>query len=179
MIDHITSAFWIFLPAGIANMAPPLANKIPGLNQWKTPLDFGKNWHGKRVFGDNKTWRGVTTGILVAGLVGGLQYNLLKSDVSSVDTIILGALFGMILGFGALAGDAVESFFKRRAHVKPGHSWFPFDQLDYIVGGLLAISPFIVHVPLAVVVWIFLLYFGLHLAVSYIGHWLGFKDQPI
>jgi CDP-2,3-bis-(O-geranylgeranyl)-sn-glycerol synthase len=82
------------------------------------------------------------------------------------------------MGAGALIGDALESFFKRRAHVKPGHSWFPFDQLDYIVGGLVFLYPF-ARPSFAVVLWILFLYFGLHLIVSYIGYKLGFKNKPI
>jgi hypothetical protein len=38
-------ALWFFLPAGVANAAPVFANKIPVLNRWKTPMDFGKSYN--------------------------------------------------------------------------------------------------------------------------------------
>ena len=38
--------------------------------------------------------------------------------------------------FGALLGDIVESFFKRRVGRKRGENWIPFDQLDFILGVL-------------------------------------------
>ena len=61
-------ALWFFLPAGLANGAPVIANKVPLINKWITPLDFGKTWGGKRIFGSNKTWRG----LVVGGLTGGV-----------------------------------------------------------------------------------------------------------
>jgi len=38
---------------------------------------------------------------------------------------------------GALLGDIVESFFKRRMGKERGEDWIPFDQLDFVVGALL------------------------------------------
>ena len=36
--------------------------------------------------------------------------------------------------FGALLGDIIESFFKRRIGKKRGEDWIPFDQIDFILG---------------------------------------------
>ncbi len=177
-MNHIIEAFWLFLPAGIANMTPPLANKIPFLKNWKTPLDFGFKWGGQSLFGNNKTWRGLVTGTAAGAIVAGLQYSLISDHYNGFTTVAISMILGAIMGVGALVGDAGESFFKRRAGVKPGDSWFPFDQTDYIIGGLIAIYPF-VKPGLAVILWIFAIYFGLHLVVSYIGFRLGFKDKPI
>ena len=66
-------ALWFFLPAGVANMAPVFADKIPALRNWTLPLDFGHKFHGKRIFGDNKTWRGLLLGIVLSTVVLGLQ----------------------------------------------------------------------------------------------------------
>ena len=38
--------------------------------------------------------------------------------------------------FGALFGDIIESFFKRRMGRNRGEDWIPFDQLDFILGVL-------------------------------------------
>jgi CDP-2,3-bis-(O-geranylgeranyl)-sn-glycerol synthase len=38
--------------------------------------------------------------------------------------------------FGALLGDIIESFFKRRVGRKRGEDWIPFDQIDFILGVL-------------------------------------------
>ena len=173
MNDYI-AALLFFLPAGLANMTPPIANKIQPLNQWKTPLDLGKTWRGKRLLGDNKTWRG-----LVSGTVVGAISALIISRLNTNTVVTIPPLYvGMLLGFGALAGDAIESFFKRQLGFKPGKPWFPFDQIDYIVGALLIIMPF-VSLPLWAIITIIIVYFGLHLLTAYLGYLLKLKDGPI
>lgn len=169
------AAFWFFLPAGIANVAPLFACRLPFIKDWDTPIDFGKSYKGKRVFGANKTWRGLLFGTFVAAIIGLIQYRVITSSVESTSYIIAATA---AMGFGALAGDAIESFFKRQTGVKPGEKWFPFDQIDYIVGGLLCVSLF-VDLSLAQVLRISILYFGLHLVFSYIGYLIGFKKTPI
>lgn len=45
---------FFFLPAGLSNMAPVLINKVPVINRWNTPLDFGKSYKGERILGKTK-----------------------------------------------------------------------------------------------------------------------------
>ncbi len=124
----------LFLPAGFANMTPPLLKKINFLAE---PIDFGKKFRGKRIFGDHKTWRGLIFGIIVAIAICWAQrllyphfaeYSLL--DYQNINVNVL----GFVLGFGALGGDIVKSFFKRQIGVAPGKTWIIFDQIDWIVG---------------------------------------------
>jgi len=165
-----------FLPAGIANLSPVLANKIPLLNRWRTPLDFGLRFRGKRILGDHKTWRGLVFGTLLAGSTGLIIYPFIH--VTNYDGAQYAFLLGSLLGLGALLGDAIESFIKRRLNVPPGKSWFPYDQIDYIIGGLLIVMPF-VQLTFGSIVTIFVAYFGLHLLFAYIGFQLGLKDKPM
>lgn len=172
-MDNLWLAYIFFLPAGLANAAPVIANRIPVLNRWTTPLDFGMKYRGQPIFGANKSWRGVLSGVLVGMLLGVLFFPWLGA-LDHVNHAILGGA----LGLGALIGDAVESFLKRRFGVKPGESWFPFDQIDYILGGLLFSLPFIRLRPVEYGV-IAILYFCLHLAGSYVGYLLHLKSKPI
>jgi CDP-2,3-bis-(O-geranylgeranyl)-sn-glycerol synthase len=150
VFKDILFALWFFLPAGVANATPIFMAKLPVLRDWNAPIDLGKSYRGKRILGDHKTWRGLITGILAATLTLWLQqlavrhYGWAKTLTSDVDyatlpTLVLGPLFG----FGALAGDAIESFFKRQRGTPPGQGWFPFDQTDYIIGGAIATAPFV------------------------------------
>jgi CDP-2,3-bis-(O-geranylgeranyl)-sn-glycerol synthase len=174
VIENIFLAIWFFLPAGVANATPVVANKIPVLKNWKTPLDFGRSYKGIRVLGPNKTWRGLLTGTIIAGVVALLQFTAHNNGGTWLGAFGLGALMGL----GALTGDAIESFIKRQRGVPAGHSWFPFDQIDYIIGGLLIIYPF-TRLPLHIIALIFVSFFGLHLLVAYIGYLLHLKDRPI
>ena len=169
------AAFWFFVPAGVANFAPLFAARSPILRHWNTPMDMGATYKGEPVFGKNKTWRGLVFGTVAAAFIGFLQYRVITFSVESI-WFILGVTAAM--GFGALVGDAVESFFKRQAGVKPGEKWFPFDQIDYIIGGLLFSAPFVNLSP-GDVARIFILFFGLHLVFSYIAYLIGWKKSAI
>lgn len=174
-MNNVLFALLFFLPAGFANAAPPLINKVPLINRWKTPLDFGMTVRGQRMFGKNKTWRGLISGMLISGITAWLLYPYLGTDTgNTLSHFIIGAS----LGFGALLGDAIESFFKRQIGIPSGSSWIVFDQIDYVVGAILFSLPF-VRLNLIDYVFVVITYFCLHFIVSYIGYVLGFKEKPI
>lgn len=185
ILHELFFAIWFFLPAGVANMMPIFAARWPVLRQYDQPIDFGKSWRGKRIFGAHKTWRGLLVGMLFATLTLWLQVLLVQHvsfianltnqvEYASLPVLVLGPLFG----FGALAGDCIESFFKRQRGTAPGDGWFPFDQTDYIIGGALATMPFvqltILEYVLLIVTWLVV-----HVVASYIGYLLGVKSKPI
>jgi len=135
----IAQAFWLILPAYIANASAVLVGG-------GTPIDFGKKYKdGKRILGDGKTWRGLFIGTLV-GMIGGFGLSVLAFYINKIDpsyiTISNFAGFPLMIPiifsicFGALLGDIIESFFKRRIGRKRGEDWIPFDQLDFILGVL-------------------------------------------
>ena len=169
-------AFFFFLPAGLSNMAPVLINKVPVINRWNTPLDFGKSYKGERIFGQNKTWRGLVSGVVFAGIIASLVATFYYD--ASPDYFRHLVIRGMLMGFGALAGDAIESFFKRQSGIAAGSSWFPFDQTDYIVGGLV-MSLFVSAWDTKLFLVVILEYFGLHLFTSYLAFKMKLKDKPI
>jgi hypothetical protein len=65
MIRDILFVIWFFLPAGLANVAPIFAAKLPYLKTLTFPLDGYITFRGKRLLGEHKTLRGVISGILV------------------------------------------------------------------------------------------------------------------
>jgi CDP-2,3-bis-(O-geranylgeranyl)-sn-glycerol synthase len=178
-------ALWFFLPAGMANVMPILAAKIPALRRFDAPIDGGATFRGKRVFGPHKTWRGLVSGIIAGTATLALQqylvgeFSWLRDLTSQVDyqhlpTLIMGPLFAI----GALGGDAIESFFKRQRGVAPGKGWFPFDQTDYIIGGAIATMPF---VSLSILQYALLLgiWLVVHVVSTIAGYFLGLKNSPI
>ena len=137
--EIVIQALWLVIPAYIANASALL---IGG----GTPIDFGKNWKdGKRILGDGKTWRGLISGAFV-GITGGFGLSVVArfATLNGFDFLGLNDFTGFplmipIIGsicFGALFGDIIESFFKRRAGKKRGEDWIPFDQIDFILGVL-------------------------------------------
>lgn len=185
IIQESFFALWFFLPAGIANMMPIFAARWPVLKNWEFPMDFGLHFRGKRVFGSHKTVRGLVVGIIFATLTLWLQQLAYENigwvtdwvahvNYSALNVFVLGPLFAI----GALLGDAIKSFFKRQVGVPPGETWFPFDQVDYIIGGAIATWAF---VPLSFKQYALLifLWFFLHLIATTVGYLTGLKDKPI
>lgn len=185
MFSEILFALWFLLPAAFANVAPIFSAATPGLKRWQTPMDGGFSFRNKRLLGDNKTWRGFISGIVAATFTLWLQQLAFQQyewaqaisgniEYNALPTLLLGPLFGI----GALGGDAVESFLKRQRGVDPGHSWFPFDQIDYVIGGIIVTLPFIIlslrQYLLMAAVWTLI-----HLLASYIGWKVGLKKKPI
>lgn len=185
MLSDILFALWFFLPAGAANLVPVFAAHIPAIKKFDAPIDAGRMFRGKRIFGEHKTWRGMITGIIVGTLVLALQQYLFAEfswvrsfagevDYSTLPTLLMGPLFAI----GALGGDAIESFFKRQRGIAPGNGWFPFDQTDFIIGGAIATMPF-VTLGIWQYAWLLILWLGVHVISTVIGYFLGFKKTLI
>lgn len=183
MIKIIT-LIWLFLPAGIANMAPIFASKIPWLSKLNFPLDFNRKIGGKRILGDHKTIRGLISGILFGIAAVYVQKQLFLS-YEILQTVSLlhypeqnTLLLGTLLGAGALIGDAAKSFFKRRLNIPSGKSWFPFDQIDYIIGAAIFVTPLIILSVLEYL-QIMIIFVILHVLITYVGYLLKLKKDPI
>jgi len=157
---------YLMIPAYVANMAPVIAKRLP----WNYPMDFGLSIGGKRIFGDHKTWKGFIIGVSIAVIAG---YIMSKTywpfNFSALQ-------WSALAGAGALLGDALKSFFKRRVGIKPGHPWIPFDEIDYSVGALALGS--IVFFPgwLNAVLVIFISAIG-HIAVNHTAYYLKIRDE--
>ena len=139
----IIQAFWIIIPAYVANASALL---IGG----KTPIDFGKTYKdGKRILGDGKTWNGFITG----GVIGVTAGFAIATAAPYINQILADNELGFLtisdfegfpfmiplilsITYGALLGDIIESFFKRRRGIDRGKDWIPFDQIDFILGVL-------------------------------------------
>ena len=99
LLTWFAETVYIYLPAYIANATPVVLSG-------DGPLDKGKNWvDGKPLFGNHKTLRGTISGLAAGFLIGLIQGSPLKAALLSI---------------GAIGGDLIVSFFKRRANLKPG-----------------------------------------------------------
>lgn len=132
----LLKALWFMIPSYLANATPVLVYRIKFLG---IPVDFGKKFRGKRIFGDHKTWRGLFFGVLFGTIVAIIQYYLaIIPFIREITVIPLNLTtfieYGALISAGALTGDLVESFFKRQIGIKPGKDWPVFDQYDFIIG---------------------------------------------
>ena len=147
----------------IANGAPIIAAVVCG--DWGArPVDGGRRWaDGRRLLGDAKTWRGVA----LAPLATGLGAVLLDWP----------AMLGVVIGGGAMLGDLLSSFVKRRLGVPTSGMSLGLDQIPEAMVPLLAVAdafalswPDIVATVAGFIV--------LELALSRVLYRFGIRDRP-
>ena len=144
------------------------ANAVPVLAGGGRPLDWGKNFFdGKPILGKNKTFRGFFFGWFI-GLMVGL-----------VETMLFGypLLFSVLSPLGALMGDLVGAFLKRRLNIAPGGLLPVIDQIDFVVGALLF------SLPLSMIYWelavaVILITPPIHLFTNFLAYKLKLKNDP-
>lgn len=142
----ILISLYFFLPAYIANAAPVLFKWLP----------LGQKPISEKHLGSHKTYRGFIVGFFAALVILTVQYFVSTSsyaptllpysllhyaDFTTTDILLYAFLFGT----GSLFGDSAKSYFKRLIKIKPGRPFIPFDQIDFILGALLFLSP--VYLP--------------------------------
>lgn len=185
IVDLFIALVAFILPAYFGNMAPVFVGGGP-------PMDGGRLWKDKRrILGPGKTWRGFFGGIAVAAIVGaviglaglydeklaenGILNNILEVSVL-LEPVLIGLLLGFLQGLGALVGDAVGSFIKRRKNIERGGPLWGFDQLGFVVLAMLFVYPFYAW-PIEYLVIIPVTFF-VHLGANATGYVLGLKDVP-
>lgn len=181
MWDLVTQTLYLFLPAYAANMAPVVAKRF---NVWPSlarPLDGGRMLGAQPLLGEHKTVRGLLFG-LTAGIVVALfqRWGVERSDLlgalsSGPHETVPPLLWGSALGGGALLGDLVKSFIKRRFGIPPGQRWFPWDQVDLILGAII-LGRLVYPLPLAVMVTALVLTPLLGLVVNIGAYFLSVKE---
>lgn len=115
----MAESIYTYLPAYLANAAPVLCGG-------GKPIDGGRTWRdGRPLLGSHKTVRGTLSGIAVGTAVGLIQ---------------LAPLRGLLLSIGAVSGDIIVSFVKRRLGMKPGDPFPVADQLGFIVAAMALVS---------------------------------------
>ena len=75
----------------------------------------------------------------------------------------------------AMGGDAAKSFAKRRLGIAPGKPWFPWDQVDFVLGALILVGGR-AALSWADVAIILLLSAAGHVLVSHAAYWIGVRD---
>ncbi|MBI5226749.1 CDP-2,3-bis-(O-geranylgeranyl)-sn-glycerol synthase [Candidatus Micrarchaeota archaeon] len=174
MMDWLQLLAFI-LPAYVSNGIPVL---FPG----RTPIDLGqKHDDGNRFFGPGKTIRGFIAGVLV-GTLSGVLLAWIWPAFLPVLSFNEKAELSFLLAFGAMAGDLLGSFLKRRLHVPPGAKIRFLDQIPFVVIALqLALLAF-PQLASAIGLWgfAFLIVFTviIHRVVNFIAFKAGLKRVP-
>ncbi len=186
-VASAAAVLWLLLPAYVASaLAPFSRGRGP-------PMDFGRMWplDGRRILGASKSWSGyllgsglaVPIGLLEAGLILAAPPNLavvprLASSVVAAIPVVA------LISFGAMAGDALGSFAKRRLDVPSGGRAILLDQLPFVllpIGLGLGVDRSLfgpVFLTWDGLFWLLVFTLGLHTAFNWLGYAVGLKEVP-
>jgi CDP-2,3-bis-(O-geranylgeranyl)-sn-glycerol synthase len=157
-------------------MAPPIAKRLGVLKSLARPLDFDKKFFRKPILGSHKTWRGAILAFFVGFLSALIQRFLYNFDffkkLSIIDYSKINIfLFAFLISIGAIFGDLIFAFIKRRIGLEPGAPFVPFDQINYVLGSFLFLQPYL-NLDLKIWLTILVLTFFLHLIFNRLGYHL-------
>jgi len=186
-LSSLMGVLWVLTPCYVASA---LATLPRGRGP---PMDFGHVWagDGRRIFGPSKTWSGFLFGGFVAMPFGLIEAGLILAAPPPwqlvpqfAPTLLEAVPVVALLTFGAMLGDALGSFIKRRLGRESGARTLLLDQLPFVllpIGVGFVVDPAL-FVPVFFNAWglLWLLFFtlGLHTLFNWIGYKAGLKKVP-
>ncbi|HVE84003.1 MAG TPA: CDP-archaeol synthase [Myxococcales bacterium] len=183
-------AFFLLLSFALAGVAQTWWFKSPHSERFAIPLDGGRTFRGRPIFGANKTWKGFVVMVPATALAFLIVGTLARSLPVGRGLWPLSpagyAWLGAVASIGFMAGELPNSFVKRQLQIAPGGAplsrgarciCFAADRFDSILGMLLALS---LAVPAAWQVWVLVLCLGpgIHWLFNVALFLLGVKARP-
>ncbi len=183
----VWDALWVVAPVLGAYVAHAPVLRFDLLRVLAVPLDGGLTLRGRRIFGANKTLRGVVVmfGGVVATTLLAAQSPTWASHWPPPLRMHPG-VYAALLGLGFVAGELPNSFLKRQLGIQPGaqrRSPFGvaltiFDQADFVPGIWLALAPLWLMPPAQALV-LFTVAVVAHLLINVIGYAIGARKTWI
>lgn len=152
------------------------------------PLDFRLTYRKRRLFGENKTLRGLIIFSFGTALLFSLQAVVLHKvpDFRSLEILnysqVSPPFMGFLMGMAAMLSELPNSFFKRQLGISPGTAgsgiWLPIfyvvDQIDVLAGLWLVLS-FVMPITLSHILISIVFIFITHQVITVIGYVLGMR----
>jgi hypothetical protein len=191
LVREILGTAYLLLPLLGGAAVHGICMKYGWLAFLARPMDGGRCYRGRPLFGHSKTFRGPVLVAVGAAAVFTLQCRLLHrldgiASIELVDyTAFPGWWFGVFAGAIAELSELPNSFVKRRLGIEAGGTtggllgmlFYLWDQLDVLIGFWLVMAlvvpptPFRVGVSLAIVATI-------HPLLTLVGYLLGIRPTP-
>jgi CDP-archaeol synthase len=149
------------------------------------PLDFNLKFRGYRLFGENKTLRGLVAAGIGTAFFMAAQNELLYGQPPLIPleySTINPWLFGFAFGSFSMLSELPNSFAKRQLGIPPGKAakgiWLPvfffLDQVDLLVGCWLLLAT-VTDVTICRVAVSIIFIFVAHLLITVMGYFLGMR----
>ncbi|MBD0372473.1 MAG: CDP-archaeol synthase [Pyrinomonadaceae bacterium] len=190
-MKELLSISYLFSPLLLGLTAHGLCIKFNWLSFLCSPVDRRRTFRGKRIFGPNKTYRGIVAVGLGAAIGFGLQAIFFHrfAQIRSIEllhyTLPEATLLGFVFGAAAMLSELPNSFIKRQLDIAPGNMasgttaliFYAFDQIDFLVGAWLVLALFI-SVTFGRVLWSLVFLFISHQIITTVGYSLGMRSTP-
>jgi len=187
-MKEFLSLAYLFLPLLVGLALHGFCIKYDTLAFLYRPIDRGRSYRGKRIFGDNKTYRGVAVVSLGTAIGFGLQSLLLHRIASIRDIELFDYAFfksvalGAAVGVAAMLSELPNSFIKRQFEIAPGNAakgwkgmvFYIYDQIDFLLGSWLVLA-IVVPVTAGRVLFSAGLLLVAHQLMSSVGYALGMR----
>jgi CDP-2,3-bis-(O-geranylgeranyl)-sn-glycerol synthase len=154
---------YIAIPTYVANSAPVVFGGGPPIDRGRAFID------GRQLLGSHKTVKGFVCGLVLGSLAAFAEAILFGNPTL--------ALAGTFACLGALLGDLAGAFVKRRLNIPPGNPLPVLDQLDFILGALLFVSP-LIQLTLGAVLILVAATVPIHLVSNVAAYTLRLKSRP-
>lgn len=178
-------SFWYIIPAYVANGFAVFSKVIKN----RHPIDGGRLFRdGNPVLGHGKSWEGFIIGVISGVCIGCLQWItapfllqlieqhlILPPELNSI--VLFSILQVFLIALGALIGDLIGSFIKRRLNISRGRSAPILDQLDFLIAALL-LGMLVNPLPFVFVLFLLVVTPIIHLTANVIGYLLKLKQEP-
>jgi len=153
----------ILLLLGVANGVPIVAKRLLG-TRWQVPLDGGMHLaDGRPLLGPSKTLRGFVVSLLATAMLA--------------PALGISMPLGALLAAGAMAGDALSSFVKRRLDIAPSGRAIGLDQIPESLLPLLLLQDGL-GLSWVQIVGITAAFWLLETPLARLFHRLGWRDRP-
>lgn len=186
-MDELIRVSYLIAPLIVGLIFHGLCIKFGWLAGLARPLDGGARLGGKRLFGDNKTYRGIVAVALGTAAGFGIQTILYRNGglqkIALLDYRFPAALLlGLAVGVAAMLSELPNSLIKRQLNVAPGSAaaglagglFYVLDQVDMLVGVWLVLG-FVVRASIERILWSILFLFVIHQVLTLIGYGLGMR----
>jgi CDP-2,3-bis-(O-geranylgeranyl)-sn-glycerol synthase len=171
VLETFLMGFGYIFPAYVANATPVVAVKLLGKAH---PIDNRLYLpDGRRLLGDGKT---------IEGLIAGIAFGTLTGILINVFIFQLFRTFYEILTIatGAMAGDILGAFIKRRLGLPQGHPAPMLDQLGFLIASLL-LTHILFTLPqwldIFTIILLLVLTFAMHVGTNLFAYSVGLKDR--
>jgi CDP-archaeol synthase len=191
LMHELPAIVYLFSPLLMGLAFHGCCMKFNWLSHLSHPIDHGATFRGKRLFGDNKTYRGVVAVSLGTALGFGLQ-SIFLHQIDFIKRIELFAyspsktmIIGSAMGLAGMLSELPNSFIKRQCGIAPGRAgsgwekiiFYGYDQIDFLVGAWIVLS-MVVSLTAGRILISVLFMLVAHQALTSIGYVLGMRATP-